>query len=85
MQDADELKNHHYRTRDGIKEWMRECGFDNYRDAMKSLRCERRTWFRWAEKGLPSGLYGDLVVRAMIDIRQKRSEPRVALVKGAMG
>lgn len=84
MQDID-LKDHPYRTREGIKEWMKECGFKNYHEAMENLNCGRRQWFRWMEKGLPGGLYGDLVVRVMLDIEQKRKASAGDPVSRSMG
>lgn len=78
--DDDDVKSHPYRTREGIKQWMLECGIGTYREAMECLGCERRTWFRWQQKGLPPGLYGDLVVRAMLDIKRQRSVPRIKVM-----
>lgn len=74
-------RSHRYYTPYGIRQWMRVCDFERHEDAAKALGCNLRTWFRWLEKGLPSGLYGDLLVKEMryiwlkihgVDVKLKR-------------
>lgn len=62
-------RSHRYYSPDGIKQWMRLCGFEKHEQAANALGCNLRTWFRWLEKGLPSGLYGDLLVKEMKEIK----------------
>lgn len=54
-----------------VVRWKKECGFTTHIEASKAIGCEPRTWYRWYEKGLPHGLYGELVADHMDKILKR--------------
>lgn len=68
---------HRYHAPGEVKSWMRSCGLKSDSEAAKVIGCSVRTWFRWVERGLPEGLYGDLLVQEMRRIRLKIRAPKM--------
>lgn len=68
-----------YFTQQGIRDWIKACGFRNDMEASTALKVPFRTFGRWKSKGLPAKntanlTYSRVIISKMMQIAGEKSK-----------